>query len=301
MLLKELLSEHFRSDVGNLELKQFKKVVKDTTHGEFDKTIDDIKYIVPKGIRNGSDAVYLVVSYDGNDDEWLVNEFVLNAYHGGSIKVKDYSSVPIETFTSLQAAKNFADKHDDPKMKESLDVFEADLVPKAPSNKENEVSLQKIKQIRKDLEDLLKSDDLVKRFGTAGVRSNTERSNKILDAAEKFQKTTLVGFNKIKAQLDKNVKAKNVEALEAGLIELKKFIKDQDLQKTVTYLKTRGKWWKPVTPVKTWLVGNIDLIFQTKNSLEKVIKRMKMTDKQKAAADKASTRMKGRWMENTNN
>lgn len=60
-------------------------------------------------------------------------------------------------------------------------------------------------------------------------------------------------------------------------------------------VKMTRRWWKFESPLRNDLLNQIDFMRRVHKNAPKHLKRMKMSDKQRAAADAASLRMKMRW------
>lgn len=102
-------------------------------------------------------------------------------------------------------------------------------------------------------------------------------------------------FNVIKRKLDTSHRAKDLEKFEAACKELHEFLRAFNLSKKLGDAK-RGKiHWKVSATYEKKLIQMLDTMAAVRDNVTTVLKRMKMTDAQRASADKASAAMRARW------
>jgi hypothetical protein len=105
-------------------------------------------------------------------------------------------------------------------------------------------------------------------------------------------------WNTVKQKLDESSglegTEENAEVFAAALAELQE-IKPHDLFKKVARVKRIKRWRKFDTPLRTDLLNQYHFMQRVYKNGPKFLKRMGMSEKQKAAADSASRRMKARW------
>jgi hypothetical protein len=105
-------------------------------------------------------------------------------------------------------------------------------------------------------------------------------------------------WNTVKKKLDESSGEEgsiaNPEVFEAALAELIA-IKPHDLFKKVARVKRIRRWRKFDTPLRSDLLNQYAFMQRVYKNAPKFLKRMRMSDKQRAAADSASRRMKARW------
>jgi hypothetical protein len=105
-------------------------------------------------------------------------------------------------------------------------------------------------------------------------------------------------YNDLKADLDAAWKAKDVEKFQVAQEKMRKFLYDFGLTKKLMDAKrgTRGiSGWSVSKAYEIKLNRLLDTMAAVRDGAADSLKRMKMTDGQKSAADKASANMRARW------
>lgn len=123
------------------------------------------------------------------------------------------------------------------------------------------------------------------------------RNNNLLitEAARELMEFTTT-WNLVKKKLDESseLKAENAEAFAAALAELVE-IKPKELFAKIARVKRIPRWLKKNTPLRSDLINQYEFMQRVYKNAPKHLKRMGMSEKQRAAADKASFNMKMRW------
>jgi hypothetical protein len=129
------------------------------------------------------------------------------------------------------------------------------------------------------------------------INHSFNESIRIGEASEKMMKLT-TEWNVIKAKLDKSSGEDGTTAdpvaFAAALSELKA-IDTKHLFKMCSLVKSKRRWRKFDTPLRSDLLNQYEFMRRVLKNAPKFLKRMGMSEKQRAAADAASFRMKMRW------
>jgi chaperonin cofactor prefoldin len=167
------------------------------------------------------------------------------------------------------------------------------LSPQRPSADDIEFSLKKIDDVISEINEL-KDDPKYK------AKSNQTSLAMVLRKMEiaKDLHNNLDKYNDLKADLDAAWKAKDVEKFQVAQEKMRKFLYDFGLTKKLMDAKrgTRGiSGWSVSKAYEIKLNRLLDTMAAVRDGAADSLKRMKMTDGQKSAADKASANMRARW------
>lgn len=128
------------------------------------------------------------------------------------------------------------------------------------------------------------------------IDTSHNNSKMITDAARELMEFT-TQWNVVKEKLDKSSlegECPNAEAFESALMELKE-IEPKELFKKIARVKRIPRWMKRDSPIRKDLINQYDFMKRVYKNAPKHLKRMGMSEAQRAAADSASFRMKMRW------
>lgn len=128
------------------------------------------------------------------------------------------------------------------------------------------------------------------------INYSHNNSKLITEAARELMEFT-TQWNLIKKKLDEScLESENPNDLvfESALEELID-IKPHDLFKKIARVKRIPRWRKFDTPLRTDLINQYEFMQRVYKNAPKHLKRMRMSERQRAASDNASFRMKMRW------
>lgn len=126
------------------------------------------------------------------------------------------------------------------------------------------------------------------------IQTSLNNSMLITEAARELMLFT-TEWNTIKKKLDDSCESDDV-AFEKALKELEA-IKPKNLFDKIARVKRIPRWRKVDSPLRTDLINQYEFMKRVYTNAPKHLKRMGMSDRQRAAADSASHRMKMRWAE----
>jgi len=167
------------------------------------------------------------------------------------------------------------------------------LAPNAPSAADIEFSIAKIDEVI----DKIKEEKNDPQYKRKYDQSKMDMAIKKMELAKEIH-GGLDKFNSIKKDIDESYKAKDVEKFEKANTELRAFLREFGLTKKLMDAKrgTRGiSGWPTSKAYELKMHKMLDTMAQVRDTVEWHLKRMKMTDGQKSAADKASANMRARW------
>ncbi|MFW9951018.1 MAG: hypothetical protein ACFFKA_12950 [Candidatus Thorarchaeota archaeon] len=120
-------------------------------------------------------------------------------------------------------------------------------------------------------------------------------SKLITEAARELMEFT-TEWNTIKKGLDDScdMETGDPDRFERALIELEN-IKPRDLFDKIARVKRIPRWRKLESPLRTDLINQYEFMQRVYKNAPKYLKRMRMSEAQRRAADSASLRMKIKW------
>lgn len=128
------------------------------------------------------------------------------------------------------------------------------------------------------------------------IEDSFSKSKMITDAARELMLIT-TKWNLIKAKLDESSADSdnpNDIAFEQALAELIS-IKPTELFEAISMVKRIRRWRKLESPIRNDLLSQYEFMKRVYKYAPKHLKRMRMSEAQRNAADRASARMKMRW------
>ena len=159
---------------------------------------------------------------------------------------------------------------------------------------------KKSKAYLKDLEKTIAEyekaiDERRDRFTKTDLKTveQTLKNTKAVYAAMVKYDEVVNDFNALSKKLNKAWEDNNEEAFAEGTYALRQLAVSEYSRIT----KTKQSLPKFISPGRAIAAKGFDYMLWARDNAEKNLKRMRMSDKQKAAADKASVRMKMRWFE----
>lgn len=124
------------------------------------------------------------------------------------------------------------------------------------------------------------------------IQTSLNNSTLITEAARELMMFT-TEWNMVKKKLDDSCESDDI-AFESALKELVS-IKPIDLFTKVARVKRIPRWRKADSPLRTDLINQYEFMQRVYKNAPKHLKRMRMSDRQRSAAEDASRRMKMRW------
>lgn len=124
------------------------------------------------------------------------------------------------------------------------------------------------------------------------IQTSLNNSTLITEAARELMMFT-TEWNMVKKKLDDSCESDDI-AFETALKELVS-IKPVDLFTKVARVKRIPRWRKADSPLRTDLINQYEFMQRVYKNAPKHLKRMRMSDRQRSAAEDASRRMKMRW------
>lgn len=98
------ITEHFVSNLTRLSRLELQTLF----NKEYKSDIKVLHSSLQKLVK-GTDAVYLIVSYDVDEGEFLINDMTVISQNG-KLKMYEHGSMPIATAVTLQQAKEIVTK-----------------------------------------------------------------------------------------------------------------------------------------------------------------------------------------------
>lgn len=128
------------------------------------------------------------------------------------------------------------------------------------------------------------------------IRDSQNSNRLITEAARELMEFTTT-WNLVKSKLDASCLDSDKPDAEAFATALNELIdiRPQELFNKIARVKRIPRWLKKNTPLRSDLINQYEFMQRVYKNAPKHLKRMGMSEKQRAAADKASFSMKMRW------
>jgi cysteinyl-tRNA synthetase len=164
---------------------------------------------------------------------------------------------------------------------------------KGPTKADLDFSIKKIDEVIKKVTEMRDG----KYAGQKKYATAFDWTLKRLDLAKKLHEI-IPEFNKIKKPLDAAYAANDVEKFQKAFNDYQNFAREIELTSMLKTINQRVTL--QVNAAKEYIERTravLDFFSGTLSGGKDILKRMKMSDKQRSAADNSSARMRGRWAE----